>query len=689
MTAVLTAPLLAVSLGDELLTRLAFALSRGLVYGLLALGIVLIYKGSRIINFAHPYFGLLAAFLVWWLNTTASFPPFSWIPFDLGTRPRFVICVVIALVLVGLNGLAIEHGVIRRLRGAPRLVILVATIALAQGTAGTVLLLFNRNEAQANTARRFFANGGQFLDFTVNVGTTVISGAEVLVFILAPVICVGFAVFFRYTRFGVAVRAAAENRDAARLLGIPAERVSQFVWVTGIILGGVAGILITDVRGSLDIGTLSTGFLVRGLAAALIGGLTSLPGAIVGGLLLGTGETLLKWWTNDQPGVPETLMFTAVILMLVFRPGGLFGQREDTEDKAAFVPTIRDLPARLRSTASAKGVRIIGYAMCLFVIPISMATGTTTNGIMMKIAVFAMIGVSLTVLMGFTGQISLGHFGLVGVGAFAMANLVSEDRMGLPYLVALPLTVVIGMVVSLLIGLPALRIRGLYLAIVTLAFNLAAEYYIFTSRLIGGSSAGIRIDPPKLGPIDLDGQSNRAIFLFTAFWLVVTLIVVRNLSRTKTGRGFYALRENEKAAATLGVSITGYKLLAFAVSGGIAALAGGLFATYLSQAEPTAWRTETSLFLVAMVMIGGLGSLLGSVLGAFVLFGLPDLLDFLNDWVVSIGTGVLLIIVIVRAPGGLAGLVLGIRDRLVHALEELNAAQAPAPAPPPPAPTAD
>lgn len=681
--------LVVAALTDELLTRGAFALSRGLIYGLLALGIVLIYKGSRIINFAHPFFGLLAAFLAWWINAKASFPPFSWIPFDLGTRPRFVIAAFLALAIVGLNGLAVEHGVIRRLRGAPRLAVLVATIAVAQGTAGTVLLLFNRNEEQANTSRRFFADGGKFLDFTVSVGNTVISGAEVLVFIVGPLICLGAAAFFRYTRFGVAVRAAAENRDAARLLGIPAERVSQFVWGTGIVLAGVAGILITDVRGSLDIGTLSTGFLVRGLAAALIGGLASLPGAIVGGLLLGTGETLLKWWTNDQPGVPETLMFGAVILILVVRPGGLFGQREDTEDRAAFVPTIRELPARLRGTTAANGVRYIGYAFCLFLLPISLVTGTGTNGVLVRVAVFAMIGVSLTILMGFTGQISLGHYGLAGVGAFAMANFVSDDRMGLPYLVGLPLTVLVGMVVSLVIGLPALRIKGLYLAIITLAFNLAAEFYIFGSRLVGGSTAGIRIDPPKLGPLDLDSTSNRPMFVFAAFWLVVTLVIARNLARSRTGRGFFALRENEKAAATLGVELTRYKLLAFAVSGGVAALAGAVFLTYLNQAEPTAWRTEVSLLLVAMVMIGGLGSLMGSVFGAFVLFGLPDLLEFLNDWVVAIGTGVLLIIVIVRAPGGLAGVVLGIRDRLVNALDEMSRQPTAAAPPPSPAPTSD
>ena len=131
---------------SEFLGYVAIGLSAGLVYGLLALGIVLVYKGSRVLNLAHPFFGLFAAFLTWWMATKASFPPFSWLPFGLDTRPRIVLCAVFALVIAGLNGFAIEHSVMRRLRQAPRLVTLVATIALAQGTLGLVHLLFGRTQ---------------------------------------------------------------------------------------------------------------------------------------------------------------------------------------------------------------------------------------------------------------------------------------------------------------------------------------------------------------------------------------------------------------------------------------------------------------------------------------------------------------------------------------------------------------
>jgi ABC-type branched-subunit amino acid transport system permease subunit len=659
---------------NTFLSYLAIGLSAGLVYGLLALGLVLVYKGTRVLNFAHPYFGLQTAFLAWWLTAKASFPPFSWLPFGANTLPRFAIAVVIALGFIALNGWVIERTIMHHLRNASRLIQLVATIALAQGAVGFVTLLFARNDEQAADFRAL----PRVLDsLSFEIGTRVISGADILVFIVTPLLCGGAALFFTKTKFGVAVRGVAENRDAARLLGISADRVSSFVWVTGALLAGIAGILITMVRGSLDPGSLSTGFLVRGLAAALVGGLTSLPGAIVGGLSVGVLEALLRMVTDDQPGWPETLLFVVIITILLFRPGGIFGQKEETEDKVAFVPALRDLPARLRDTAGARTLRWMLPITIVFVIGLSLVTGPATNGAFIRIAIFAMVGISLTVLMGYSGQVSLGQWGLTGVGAFAAANLYT--RVGLPWLVSVAMAVLVGMAVSLFIGLPALRIKGLYLAVATLAFNLAAEFFIFKSRLIGGSTAGIAVNPPKLGPLDLDSTTKRPLFLVCLVALLLCAVVARNLNRSRTGRGFLAIRENEKAATTFGVSLVQYRLVAFATSGGIAALAGALFATELKTVESTTWTTSYSLLLVAMVMIGGLGSLLGSVLGAILVFGVPLLVHFDNGWIVPIGTGILLIVVITRAPAGLAGIVQWLRGEVVETLDDLDRLGAPQP----------
>ena len=662
---------------SNLLSSLAIGITQGLVYGLLALGIVLVYKGSRTLNFAQPYFGLVAAFFCWWLTYEGRLFGVQIMPLEAGSNLRFIVSAIVSLALIALYGYGVEHGVIRRLGNAPRLVTLVATIALAQGAVGLVQLLFNRTEEQVSTARRL----PTLVTASFEVGNRVVTGADIQVLLLAPLICGGLALFFKRSKFGVAIRAAAENADAARLLGIPVGRVSSFTWVAGAVLAGVAGILITEVRGSLDIASLGNGFLVRALAAALVGGLTSLPGAMVGGLFVGVAEALTSSWLGGQEGIPETLLFLIVLAVLLFRPGGIFGQPERTVETAAVVPTIRELPARLRSTGAAKALRVHGWVLVAVAVGIGLVTGPKTTGILTLLAIYGMVGVSLTVLVGYAGQISLGHWALVGVGAFGMSNLVT--RLHVPYLIALPITVVLGMVVSLVIGLPALRIRGLYLAVATLAFALSCDFYFFRTEKIGGATAGVDLQPPRYGFLDLDAISNRPLYVFTCALLLLTMLVARNLRVGRVGRGLLALRENEKAAATFGIGLTGHKLMAFAISGGIAALAGALYATYADGARQTAFPADTSLVLVAMVMIGGLGSLQGAVLGAILVFGIKDLLHFENPWLVPIGTGILLLVVLIRARGGAAGAVAIGRERLVASLEEpYLPARPPAPASP-------
>jgi ABC-type branched-subunit amino acid transport system permease subunit len=660
------------------LSYLAIGVTEGLVYGLLALGMVLIYKGSRTINFAHPFFGLLTAFVCWWLTAKASFFPFTLMPFAAGTRPRFVVAALLSLIFIGLYGFGIEHGIMRRLRRAPRLVTLVATIAIAQGALGLVTLIFVRTPDQQAQSRVI----PSLLHTSFVIGDRVITGNDITVLIVTAVVCVVAAYFFNRTRFGVAVRAAAENGDAARLLGISANRVAAFVWIAGSVLAGIAGILVSQVKGGVDINTLSLGFLVRGLTAALIGGLTSLPGAVAGGLIVGITQEMLVWQfpNPNQQGLPELALFVFVVVVLLFRPGGLFGQREDTEDKVGFVPVLRELPARLRGSAAATAFRVVAAVAVVIVVLSGFTTTASNTGLITRMVAVAIVGVGLTVLMGYSGQISLGHWALAGVGAFATATFVT--RLHIPYLLSLPLAIAVGMLVSLVIGLPALRIRGLYLAIVTLGFNLACQVYLFKQSSIGGSSAGRDLQPPKLGPLDLGNPNNRPLLAFTIFCLGLVLLVARNLAASRTGRGFFALRENEKAAATLGVRLTRYKLLAFAASGGIAALGGALYASSLGIVRAADYEAPFSLTLIAIVIVGGLGSPYGAVFGALVIRGIPDLVKFDNLWIVPIASGILLLVVIVRARGGIVGLLSLVREKVITAIDEL------APVPPPGPPTA-
>ncbi len=631
----------------------------GLVYGVLALGIVLVFKGAKIINFAHPFMGLFTAFLAWWLTARAAF-----LPFDQGSRPRFAVAAVLALVLTALNGYGLERSIFHRLSNSSRLTQLVATIAVGSGMVGLVTLLFNRNVGAANEFRVL----PTLLRWSFNIGNVTVTPAYIQIFLTVPLVAAALYLFFQKTKFGIGVRAAAENPDAARLLGISADRVSQFTWVLGSLLAGLAALLIVPIS-QLDVGSLSSGFLVRALAAALVGGLVSLPGALVGGLIVGVTETLVIWKSNTS-GLPELVMFATVVVVLIFRPGGIFGRPEETADQAAFVPALRDLPARLRLHPVTPWIGRYWYVTAAgFAIALSRVVGGATNQILINVIAYAIVGVSLTVLMGYSGQISLGHWGLAGVGAFTAGNALMKWH--LPFAVVVPLVVIVGMGISLLVGLPALRIRGLYLAVVTLAFHLACEVYFFNQTSIAGSTAGINVDGPKIGPIDMDAIDGQGLFLFAVAALAFSMWVARNLAGTRTGRGFFALRENERAAAVLGIHLTTYRLLAFAVSGGIAALGGMVFAINEGTIDAVRFPTATSLLLVSMVVIGGLGSVDGAVLGSFLVFGLPRLVHFNNGWIVPIGTGILLIVVITRAPGGLAGLLGFARKEMVTELVSL------------------
>lgn len=633
----------------------------GLVYGILALGIVLVFKGTKIINFAHPFMGLVTAFFAWWLTERAGF-----LPFEQGTRPRFALAAVLSLVIIGLNGYGLERSIFHKLRNTSRLTQLVATIAVGSGLLGLMVLLFQRGES-ANENRRL----PTLITWTFDIGNVTVTPAYIQIFVVVPLVAAGFYLFFQKTKFGIGVRASAENPDAARLLGISADRVSQFSWVTGSLLAGLAALLIVPIS-SLDVSSLSTGFLVRALAATLIGGLLSLPGAIVGGLLVGITETMLKWKV-DTPGWPELGIFLLVLVFLFVRPGGLFGTVEEINDEAAFVPAVKALPRRLRIHPLTPWFgRFWSVTIVLFLLGLSQVVGAATNGILIRVIAFAIVGVSLTVLMGFSGQISLGHWALAGVGAYATGNMITNLEW--PFLVTVPAVVLVGVAVSLLLGIPALRIKGLYLAIITLAFALACEVYLFKGSFISGSTTGITVDGPMLGPLDLDDIDGRGLFPFALACLLASIWVARNLADTRTGRAFFAARENERAATVLGIDLRVYRLIAFAVSGGIAALGGMVFALNQGLISNENFLTSTSLVLVSMVVIGGLGSVEGAVLGAFVIFGLPELLHFANGWIVEIGTGVLLIIVITRAPAGLAGVLGWAKQEMVEDL--VDAAEA-------------
>ena len=283
-------------------------------------------------------------------------------------------------------------------------------------------------------------------------------------------------------------------------------------------------------------------------------------------------------------------------------------------------------------------------------------------------AALAIAAISLNVLMGYAGQISLGHFALLGVGAFASSRLTAPtvgDPVGLPLVFGVGFATICGGSVAFLIGLPALRLRGLYLAVVTIVFNFVMVQSLFQSSWLSSGSGGVELPRPLLGTFDFIRNADYLAILLAV--LVVVWLIDANLSASKLGRAFHAIRSDEIMAASFGVDVTRYKLLAFTISGALAGLAGALYGHLFTFVNSGTFDLTQSLFLLTLVVIGGLGSRAGVVAAA----GLYGVLDFVFEevfgtdvagWVVF-GSAVLLMFTIAQHPTGLAGAVREARER--------------------------
>ncbi len=272
-------------------------------------------------------------------------------------------------------------------------------------------------------------------------------------------------------------------------------------------------------------------------------------------------------------------------------------------------------------------------------------------------ASYALAGLSLNMLMGYAGQISLGQFAFVGVGAFTTGYVTGVNDLRLPWVFGLAAAAVVGGAVAFLVGLPALRLRGLYLAVVTIGVAYVCWQSVFRAEAVGGGSAGKVIPPPYIGTKALSYSAN-----FLSIALVVLVLVWAmdvNLTRSRLGRAFQAVRADEQVAASFGVDVARYKLLAFTLSGAVAGLGGAVYGTAFGTVNSDSFSYSSSLLLVVIVVIGGLGSRGGVVVAAFFTALLPDFMVWLfgedirgYDLVIN---AALLMFTIARHPGGLAG----------------------------------
>jgi len=632
----------------------------GLVYAVFAAGFVLVYRATGVLNFAQGEIGAMGAAIFALFHVQYNVP--YWLAFA---------CAIVATAVIGM---VIELSVVRRLFDSPRLVLLIATVGIAQ------LLLFLR------VSLPNIEGGGAFpLPFTGQwkwTGSLVVLPREIFVLIVAPVAILALGVFMTKTPFGLAVRASASNADTARVYGISVKRTSTTVWTIAAAFAGLTAILVAPLLSVTPGNIVAAGavalgpsLLLRALVVALIARMHSLPMCIVGGIAVGVFErvVLLNVSARNQ-SVVDLYLFVAALILVTFV---VRNRRDDTGWSLS--AQVKPIPERLRSIWYVRRLPAIGFAVLfgfLLILPAFLSQQSQLF-LWTEIAVYALIAASITPLAGWAGQLSLGQFAFVGLGAMTLVVLREGHDIPVPFdawdmsfrmawLPAVICAVIVGVVAAVIIGIPALRVRGLFLAVITLAFAVMCSNWLFRRPLFTGSQYGTstpRLDPPVMGSIDFSNR--RSMYYLCVVLLGITTLVVARLRRTGIGRSMIAIRENEDMAAASTVAPNRVKVLSFAISGGIAALGGCLLMTVREQVTPTqAFGPEESLRVVATAVIGGLGSIAGPVIGALWVRGLPVIFNDTPQvrlFTSSIG----LLILLMYFPGGLMQIMYRLRDAVL------------------------
>jgi ABC-type branched-subunit amino acid transport system permease subunit/ABC-type branched-subunit amino acid transport system ATPase component len=626
----------------------------GMTYAVFAAGFVLVYRCTGVLNFAQGEIGAFGAALLALLVVNYDIP--YW----------FALALVITA--CALIGTAIELSVVRRLFSSPRLVLLIATLGIAQ-----LLIVFKINLPDIDVE-----NASSYpLPFTtrwrVTDNLTVLS-RDLLVLIVVPILILALAVFLTRTKFGLAVRATASNPDTARVYGISVKRTSTIVWTIAAGFAGASGVLIAPIIGtaaaSASVDAIGPSLLLRSLTVSLLARMKSLPMCLLGGMGVGVAEWVIVGNVQQTDRtIVDLYLFVGVLALVLFVNRG---RRDDVNWSLS--PKIKPVPARLKSSKVIKVLPTFGFAMLFALLaavpflldkPSSYVTWT-------EILILTMVVLSLSLLTGWAGQLSLGHFAFVGLGGLSMVALRNGHDIPVPFnlwdmsfelgwLPAVLISTAVGVVTAVVVGLPALRVRGLYLAVTTLAFAVMCQSWLFRQEVfLGRSSATPSLPKPKYGPWDFSDR--RTFYYLCLIVLFVVTVAVARLRRTGIGRSFIAVRENEDMAAACTVSPMRMKLTAFGVSGGIAAMAGCLFITLVNVVQPEIdFATGFSIRMVSTAIIGGLGSVAGPFLGVLYIRSLPEFLGN-SEQIQLLTSSIGLLVLLMYFPGGLIQIPYSIRD---------------------------
>jgi sulfate-transporting ATPase len=561
---------------EEVIRFALLGLGIGATYALASQGLIVIYRGSGVLNFALGAIGMAGAY-VWWELTTNQ----SW-----AFLPGLIAGVAFAAVL----GALVHYLIMRPLRQAAPLVRVIATLGILITIQSIAILRY--------TATSKFVPSDLPTDIVHIHNAITISADRLILLGIAVVLTLGLWLIYRYTKFGLATSAVAESERSASALGLSPDTIAALNWGFGCGLAGLAAILIVPIV-TLQPAVL-TNLVLAATAAALVAGFRSFPIALIAGLVVGIAQTEVTRYV-EQTGVGTAVPFILIVIWLVIR-----GQALPLRDYLLQrLPTIGS--GRIHKPGLAIGA-LIGVVLLSVMTPIWIDAITVTLCV-------AVILLSIVVLTGYTGQLSLAQFAFAGFGAWVGGRLLATTD--LPFLLGCLIGIVATVPLGVLFGLPAVRTRGINLAIVTLGLGSAIELVLFGNTDFTGGFGGTQIGEPSLFGLNINAAAHPTRYgLFALACLIVATLIVGNIRRGRSGRRLIAVRTNERAAAALGISVPGAKLYAFGVGAAIAGLGGILFAFRTPSINFAEFTSFNSITMVAYAMIGGIGYLLGPVIGA-------------------------------------------------------------------------
>ncbi|MCU1552353.1 MAG: transporter related protein, partial [Glaciihabitans sp.] len=567
----------------EILRFVLLGLSAGAIYAILAQGLIVIYRGSGLVNFSQGAIAMAGAYVYYEFTVKQG-------------QPRFL-ALLIALASCAVIGLVIQLLVLRPMRQSSALARVVATLAITVVLQSLAFLIYGYDPLPVPS---LLPTG------TVQVFSDQLSvGADTLIiFAIAGAVTIGLAIMYGRTPFGRATAAVAENQLVAASLGHSPTTIATLNWVLGSVLAGMAGVLIAPIIFLEP--TVLVLLVVPALAAAMLAEFSSFGLTFALTIGLGIASAQINRWVPDT-GWATTAPFLVIVIALTLR-GSVLPLRSFVLDRPPRVGDAR--------------VRPLLVAGCFGLASLAVFTATPNCALALTINfALAIVCLSSVVIIGYAGQLSLAASTMAGLSAVVAAHMSGHA----PFLVVLGLGALAAGCCGALIGIPALRTRGVTLAIATLALSAAISSTILLNSKYNGGADGILVEKPQIFGWDIDPlfHGNRYAFVVLVCLTVIALAVA-NLRRGRTGRRLLAIRANERASAALGVPTSALKAYAFTLSATIAGVGGVLigFSSTAVQINAIPYFTVFSgILIVAVTAVGGVGYIGGALMGSTLLAG--------------------------------------------------------------------